>query len=250
MQARSRLSGVVASIALALTLAACGGSTDPRPLPATQLATHFDSIFSVRLAAGTAADSEAAFAVGQFVELAPAYGANDTAITVTTASGTQMWRGLSFALIDVNGDSDAFFALYPNRNLSRVVLVQIVRSGGWVSATSIGTTDQFTTVYPDSVASGTSTLLSTGATCSLQSRLAIDPTFSQEYSGYSCASAQINGSLSVVFRAATNIGSVAISNVTFGGVLLTEAGASHVVGIPSRGAAAAFGLKSLFDYRR
>jgi hypothetical protein len=244
--------GVVASMALMVVLGACGSSgTGPTPQTASQLANHFDQIYVAYQVAGTKADSTAAEYIAEYVETPAAYGATDASVTATTTSGTQTWRGEMFGVVFTNGDTNYYATLYPNQTLPEVIIVQIsYANGAYSGSAAIGTTDKFVTIHPDSVVSGTVTLVSAGSACSLQSGLSADSFLTSLFTGFGCTAATVNVSLSVGFAASTSLGTVAFSNVTLNGELFTQSGATHVVGIPSRGAAAALSLQSLFDRRR
>jgi hypothetical protein len=245
-----RLSLVGAAAATVAVAACSSSSTAPSPITPAQLAEHFDSLY---VAAVNDSNSAGEFIIPDFVEFGPAVGGNEVSATVTTASGAQTWHGVGFAGVitdDTVADTIFVVALYPNRDLQQVVFADFENSGGNIFG---ATANGFDTVWTNgTLNSASGSIVSTGATCSLQTGLAADPIM-QEFAGeaFSCVSAKFNVSLSATFPGGDNLGalaSVSISNVTFNGAELTLSGASHVVAIPSRAAAALMQLKSVLHH--
>jgi hypothetical protein len=242
MHIRRRRYTVVASVAFLLVLAAaCSSSTSPTPATTpAQLAEQFDAIYSTDLAAGTSADSNAARNVAEYAELAPAYGASEASFTVTTASGTQAWHGVAYAIAENATDTVYILGLYPNRSLQTALLVLIEMSNGTSEgALAAISVNGLISGPDDSVTTGTATTLSTGATCSEQSGLVADAYLTEYLAGESCESAKFQASFSAVFQAADGLGaleSVSATNATFNGALFQPSGGSHMVAIPSKAA--------------
>jgi hypothetical protein len=247
MQTRSRQYAVVASVALTMVLAACSSSTSPKQITPAQLAEHFDSIYSADLAAGTGLDSNAARNVAELVEVAAAYGGGEASVTVTTASGTQSWKGVGFIFLGTS-DTEYVSALYPNRDLQQVVISLVDMSGGVADGFAAASVDGLASGPNDSTITGeTASLLSTGATCSQQSGLAAASVLTGFVgTSVACTLAKFQVSFSAVFPAAAGLGaleSVSVTNATIIGPMFASTG-SHVVAIPSKGAALALRLRA------
>jgi hypothetical protein len=249
MRIYGRQRAMVATVAVTVGLAACNsassssGTTGPTSQKVPQLAQHFDSIYASIIAGGTAADSDRAADVAQFVELDPAYGLVDQAVTLTTTSGSRAWRGLAYELVS-GADSEYITVLYNDQNLDTMFVTVFPYENEQALPEGAYTTDAFTTLVQDSVTTGSTTLVSTDAVCIRQSGLAADTYYANYLPGATCQLATLNISIALVFNAANAstlgpLGSVSISNVTFNGVqLILPDGVSHVVSPPSKTAAA------------
>jgi hypothetical protein len=243
MQTRSRRYMVVASVALGLMLAACSSSTAPAPISSTQLAKDFDAIYSADLAVGTLADTDAGDLVAEFFEFGPAYGGGEASFTVTTASGTQTWHGVGFA-VTAEGDTAYLAAMYPNRDLQQAVFMFKQQSNGTGQDSLAGASASglVTGVY-DSIMTLLPTLESVGSSaCTLQAGLAADSVLTAVFSGedFACAPAKFQMAFNVIFPAAADLGALETvsGTVTINGPLFTDVGGpSHVVGIPTKMAA-------------
>lgn len=224
---RSSFVKTLAVVAVALGAAACGSdSTGPKALTASQAATAIDGVYGARLAAGTSTDSEIAFFIAEYVELAPAFGAAPRSFTVTTATGNQTWMGFDVEEAvgggtsnPHDGDSSFYFVAYPNISLSTFLVVEEqYDSLGGVGGGSILFYDT------DSGAAGTSVtasaaLLSTGAACSLQTGLRVDSLYSTVTDP--CVQNTIRASFSGDFAGTgldASLASLTFSNVTLNGV--------------------------------
>jgi hypothetical protein len=225
---------LVAVVTAAFAAAACGSSsTGPSGPTAAQTAEHIDSIFAADLAGGTESDSELAYAIAEYIEPAPAYGATQTSFTVTTASGAQTWQGFVIESEEM-GDTVFVTAAYPaNSNLSNFLLTLTAYD-------SLGEVDSIAFVAYDSagtiksvLASGTPTVsnavTSVGAACSLQSGLAADSVITAlTGSATSCNVINTTYSMSAQFSApalpaadaSLSISAVPIHGVQLGGTLL------------------------------
>jgi len=240
----------VASTALVVGLAACGSSNSPTgptaPTPA-QLASFFDSIYSADLAAGTAADSEAAVLVAELLELTPALGGHRTTISVTTGSGTQSWYGFEYGVND-GPDSEFVTIAYSDNNLTNVLLAEEAVDSSTSHTEAAIYTDNFQTGVGDSVATVSGAVTSVGSSCSLQSGLAADALITNYTEDVTCQLASYNVSASVVFAASSNLGalqSISFSNVGFNGVMFTDISGQHATPGPTRVAGAIRRLMAL-----
>jgi hypothetical protein len=251
-----------------MALAACGSSTSPPPVPpptAAQLAADFDGVYTALNAAAAtayassfadtaAADSEAAITIAQYAESAPANGGTETSFTATLTSGTATWAGVADVFTE-NADVDTVYwiAVYPHLNLDTLVIAGIEMSNGTLEGSiAFGSTDQFVTYVSGDLA-GSARVASTGSACSLETGLAAETVISDWVgsTATTCVLASIMASLSATFPANSlgNASVVMLSNQTFNGPLFAPTGGSRVVGIPSRGAAAAQVLDALIHRR-
>lgn len=235
---------LVGAAAAAVALAACSSdSTAPKPLTSQQVAQDIDEVFAADINAGTQDDSSAAFGIAQLVETGPAYGGTESSVSVTTGAGAHTWHGVGFVVDE--GDTVYVGALYPNRNLDTLVVVEVQAQNGITDARVLASTDGFVSGGDTTATAASASLLSTGGSCSLQSGLAAEAYISNFIGGSTCASAKFQISFSATLPAAANLGSVSFGNTTFNGPLFTVSGPSRVVGIPSKGAALAAQLRAL-----
>jgi hypothetical protein len=254
MHPRSRRPTILATAALALTFAACSSSTSPKSPSPQSLATHYDSIYSALVAAGTSADSEVATLVAIATVLPPAYGSPQSTFTVTTASGTATWKGYTLETAAANADSSFLTVAFSDNNLSQVIFAESDYdaagpvAGGAVALVGLS----LSTGGDDSTFTGSATVASVGHACpALQSGLASAPVLASLTDQVTaCAHATFNVSFSATFFASENLGalsSISISNATFDGVQLSGAliGPSHVAPGPSRLAALMLRLRNL-----
>jgi hypothetical protein len=252
MQPRFRRHAVVAAATLTLGLAACSSSntTGPSGPTAAQLATHFDSIYSALLAQGTSLDSEFAGFVAFGGEAPAAFGAQQASFTVTTQSGTQTWKGLTYeeAFTGSGGDSSFITFLYSDLTLDELMIAETdYPTSGQPGGEGLVLLN-FQTGGFDSTYTGSASVTSTGTTaCSLQTGLAADSLINVEFTGGSCQPATFQVSFQMTFPTADGAGtlsSVSVSNAAFDGVRLYQAAAaSHVAHTPSRLAALGMALR-------
>jgi len=251
MQSTGQLTRIAAlgCTALIVGLAACGGSGTTGPSggnpTAAQSAAHFDSIYAAYLAAGTAADSARAAIVAIFVEITPAYGGTQQNFTVTTAGGTATWYGFTYQIVESNGDSAYFTVAYDGLSLNNlIVFEQDDPTGGPRELSAALVRLASDSVYDDSVATGSATTASLGASCGQQSGLAADSLLAAYIgSGTTCRSGTFLVSASAGFYGAANLGpltSWVIDDVPFSGVRFDITGEKEqrpVIGPPTRLAA-------------
>jgi hypothetical protein len=241
MRVSGKLWAVAAMGGLVVGLGGCGsagssGSTGPAAGTAAQLATHFDSIYTAIIAGGTAADSDQAADVAQFVELAPAYGSPDQAVTLTTTSGTRAWRGLVYDLVS-GADSEFIAVVYNDQNLDTMFVTVFPYENEQALPEGTYTTGAFTTLIQDSLTTGGISVASTGASCTRQTGLAADTYFASYLPGATCVTATFNVSFSLMSSAAYadtlgSLGAVSVSNATLSGVQVTLPGGVSYVGSP------------------
>jgi hypothetical protein len=233
-----RISGrqwlIAASLGIGTALTACSNdsSTAPMAVSATQFADTADSIFSADLAGQPAA----ATAIARYVETSPAYGGGEAAPTINTSAGSLAVLGVAYAFI-TGADTTFYVSIYTANTLEQVAVVWFTGSSG-TAAGGEGTGSQFVTTGAGVVSNATGQLLTTGASCSLQTSLAAASTISAWVgSGATCAMATIEVSFVSTFPANQGLGALTaaiVSNVSFTGPVFEASGASHAVGVPSR----------------
>ena len=236
---------VVTTVSLSVVLAACSSSTTSPKGPSPQaLATHFDSIYSALLAAGTEQDSTTADIIGVATVAPPAYGSPQASFTVNTGAGIATWKGytIEFAETSANGDSEFATVAFSDNNLSQLIFVTAdydqngYKGGDALALLNLTTRGDVITLR------NSASLASTGSECpALQPGLASAAVIDTLVGTADCEHATFAISINASF---TNIGAltlVSMSNATFDGVRFSEGAASRVAPIPSR--IAALGLR-------
>jgi hypothetical protein len=157
---------LAAAIAVLATTAACGGdSTSPKVTP--NLAVHFDSLY-VAAKALSATDTNYNFRAIALsdLELPAAFGATPSNITMTTASGTESWKGFVFEEVMTNSgtpsDSGRIFLAYRDADAHTLVVAVLLANGSFGGA-SLMSND--TVVVNASTSSGSITQTAVGASC-------------------------------------------------------------------------------------
>jgi hypothetical protein len=165
MQRLPRLA-VTASIAALIAVAACGGDSTG-PGVATNLAVHFDSLY-VAAKARSAGDTNYNFRATALsdLELPAAFGATASNIAMTTATGTESWKGFVFMEVLTNSgapaDSGRLFLAYRDGDAHTLVVTVLLANGTSVGA-SLMTND--TVVIHASSNSGSIMQTGSGASC-------------------------------------------------------------------------------------
>jgi hypothetical protein len=163
---KSRRSSLAAVLVILTTLAACGGDSTG-PTPTTNLAAHFDTLYVAAkgLSAGDTNYNFRATALSD-LELPAAFGAEPTTVAVTTASGTESWKGFIFEEVMLNhgapADSGRLLLAYRDAD-AHTLIVTVLLANGTFAGTSLMAND--TVVVPASSASGSITHTGTGAAC-------------------------------------------------------------------------------------
>jgi len=217
-----------ALILVGITLvAACDGSTGPRPPSAQAVARHIDSLI--------AADSSLPLNVRQLrdqalgdVIFAPALGAVPATVQVTTVAGVQTWQGL----MDVDYDSqipDTLFVLaaYSDANMTNLILAQFeypppglhVSTIQWVVLMTSDTI--FATTHSPTVITS---VKSTGGACTAATGLINSSYYAQFVA--QCKLATFSGSVSATLPATLGMDPafehISISAQSFNGVQIVQ----------------------------
>jgi hypothetical protein len=214
---------LAAALATCITaIAACGGdSTGPVSTPI--LAVHFDSLY-VAAKALSATDTNYDFRATALsdLELPSAFGATPATIPVTTAAGSESWKGFIFeeVMLD-NGapaDSGRFLLAYRDADAHTLIATVQIASGAFVG-TSLLAND--TVVVPASSASGSITQTGTGAGCATPPAALTNPVITTA-SQATCLLARYSATLSATFPATAGV-DPALTQLSF--PLTTFAGA-------------------------
>jgi hypothetical protein len=195
---------------------ACSDSSGPSSADqATAIAARFDSIYFDALARSDSGASgfETRTLVASLLEIPAAFGALPSAITVTTASGTEHWQG--YELLDLASASEtsdsAFVLLAFRESNAHTVLVAFFDSTGAIDNAGIITDD---TVNASPTGGNASTsLLSVGNECRTPPTSLLNPQFNSPLAS-ACSLAMFRTSLSITFSSASAI-DPALESITF-----------------------------------
>ena len=207
------LTGIIASVA------ACGGSsTTPtggggNTTPGT-LAQHFDTLYQ-RARASSVGDTNYNFRTVALsdLELAAAFGASPTSISVTTAAGPEQWKGFVFEEVhDSSGvlDSATFVIAYRDSLVHTLIL-----SGFLGNGTSLGSSllANDTLQVASSSHSGDATLSTVGSSCATPIAGLVNPLITRAKST-TCTAAQFTAAQSLGFPARAGV-DAALTSVSF-----------------------------------
>lgn len=208
---------LAAGIAILSATAACGGdSTGPGGGGTTpSLAKHFDSLY-VSAKALSASDTNYNFRAVALsdLELPAAFGATATNITVTTASGTETWRGFVFEEVLTNSgtpaDSGRLVLAYRDGDAHTLVVTVILSNDSFAGGTLM-TKD--TVLVQASAASGTVSQTATGTACTTPPSGLTNPVVVTANLA-TCLSATFSASLNFTFPATAGV-DAALTHVSF-----------------------------------
>jgi hypothetical protein len=224
MRLSARLSLAATCCALAFT-GACSDSTSPdSSQDAAHLAAHFDSLY-VDAAAHSDTSYEGRSLLLSFLEVAPALGANATNITVTTANGTEHWKGFEIADLFVHGDTtDTTYIVAAYRESEvHTMVVAIYGQDGSIQTGGLLTNDTLD-IGPDD-GGGSTTRTSLGSTCTQPSSSLQNP-FVLTLNVQSCNVATFSTSMTLVMPSTPGadvaLTSLSFPTTTFNGVWVVE----------------------------
>jgi len=208
--------GFLASLAAIALTAACSDSSGPSTADqASAIAARFDSIY---VDASERSDSgnngfETRALLASLLEIPAALGATPSTINVTTASGSEQWKGYEFdELTAPNTTPDSAFVLLAFREANaHTVLVVFFDSTGAPQNAGLITND--TLSAQPTAGDGTTTLLSVGDACGTPASTLVNPEFDSPLSS-SCALANFRTSLTLQFSTSPNI-DAALASLTF-----------------------------------
>jgi hypothetical protein len=198
MRLATRLS-VAAAIGIIAATTACGSDSTGPPADHTPgtLAQHFDTLFAHAIVARAQLLSN--------LELAAAFGAAPTTITVTTSAGTEQWKGFVFEEVHPDTgakvDSAYFVVAYRDSLVHTAVLAGFLANG-----TSLGTEllTNDTVVIDTSSQSGGASLTSVGASCTTPIAGLVNPIIATAQST-TCLAAVFSSNLTLAFPAHTGV---------------------------------------------
>jgi hypothetical protein len=224
MRLSARLS-LAATCCTVFFTSACSDSTGPSDAQlAAQLAMHFDSLYVSATDAGTAADSNRSLPL-TYLELAAAFGANASSVTVTTANGTEHWKGFELEDVETSGSGlDVFLLVAYRESAAHTMLFASFNADGSFQSGGMFAND--TLAFADSVGTGSTSRTSVGDSCVTPSASLANPLVAQVASGYSCSKATFNTSLSYSMPSVPSVDpalrSISFSSTSFNGARLTS----------------------------
>jgi hypothetical protein len=234
MQFAPRLAFVAALAILAVT-AACGsdstGPGDGQTPPS--LAVHFDSLYAQAKAQSTSDTMYKFRSVAlSDLELPAAFGATPTNITVTTASGTETWKGFVFEEVLTNSgtptDSGRLVLAYRDADAHTLIVTAFLANGTSAGATLV-TND--TVVVKANANAGSATLVSTAAACPAAPSGLTNPVIATANQA-TCLSATFTATLTLGFPATDGVDAaltqISFPTTTFSGVRFQDPFATTV----------------------
>lgn len=245
-----RLPARMALAATCCTLAftsACSDSTSPdNTQDAAHLAAHFDSLYVAAASHGDASAYSFRITALSLLELAPALGAPSTNITVTTANGTEHWKGFELEDVLESGgtpnDSTYFVIAYRESDV-HTAIVALYDTEGNIQDGVLLTNDTLGVVPSDG--SGTTTRTSLGSTCTEISSSLQNPQLTS-INPLACNAAAFGTSMTLVVPSDPNVDaaltSLSFPATTIQGVRILENG--------STGEAAARSLRAMLRKSR
>jgi hypothetical protein len=223
----------VAAIAIITATAACGsdstGPVDDNTPPS--LARHFDTLYTQAKAQSTTDTLyELRAAALSDLELSAAFGATPTNLTVTTASGTETWKGFVFEEVLANGgtptDSGRLVLAYRDADAHTFIVTTFLANGSSPGALLV-TND--TVVVHANANAGSATLESTGAACPAAPAGLANPVIAIANQA-TCLSATFSAALTLGFPATAGVDAalthISFPATTFSGVRFQDPSAS------------------------
>lgn len=234
MRLFARLTLAATCCTLVLT-SACSDSTSPNnSQDAAHLAAHFDSLYVTAAALANGSPGYAARAtLLSLVEVAPAFGATASAVTVSTANGTEHWNG--FELEDVTSQggtpSDTTYLLVAYREAeAHTLLLAFYRADGSIEDGGIFANDTLSIEATDF--QGSTARTSLGSACTQPSSSLQNPDLTT-LASLPCNTAKFSASLALLVPSVQNVDpaltSLSFSTTTFNGVRVVEPAAGQAV---------------------
>jgi hypothetical protein len=179
------------------------------------LTLHFDSLYA-QAKAQSASDTMFKFRSVALsdLELPSAFGATPTNITVTTASGTETWKGFVFEEVLTNSgapaDSGRLVLAYRDADAHTLIVTALLANGTSAGA-SLVTND--TVVVHANANAGSVKLVSTGAACPEAPAGLINPVIATANQA-TCLSATFTAALTLGFPATAGV-DAALTQISF-----------------------------------
>ena len=178
----------------ALTLTACGESTAPHTVTATQLARHIDSLTVATGGVGWRFDFLAN------LEWPPGYGAAPVSVVVTTGTGTSTWQGFMAKVVpDQGADSEYIIFAYSDYQLTNAISAKLRYVGGQPQSRVSVLADTSQAIFGGS-GTVTAATVSTGGACTPVTGLQY---FSPNTGAATCTLGLFDGMISWTFPPST-----------------------------------------------
>ncbi len=206
---------LAAALAILISTAACGSDNSTGPAPKTILANRFDTLYLAAKATSTT-DSNFDFRTSALsdLELPAAFGGTPTNISVTTANGTESWKGFIFEEVMTNGgtpvDSGRLFLAYRDADAHTLIATVILANGSFVSSALMAND---TVIVHASATSGSITQTATGGSCPTAPSGLSNPVIATA-SQATCLLATYSATLSFSFPAASGV-DAALTQLSF-----------------------------------
>jgi hypothetical protein len=220
---------IAASLAAVVLTAACSDSSGPSAADqATAIAARFDSIYvdATAQSNGGANAFTARAGIASLLEVPPAFGAIPSTITVTTASGSESWKGFEFVDLTPSSTDSSFVLLAYREAAAHTVLAVIIDRTGVVDSATIAIliTGDTLFVQPNG-GSGATTLFSVGAACRTPPSSLTNPEFDSPLAS-SCSLATFHTTLSLQFPSSPSIDatltSLSFTSATVSGIRVVD----------------------------
>jgi hypothetical protein len=215
MRFSARLTLAASCVTIAFTTA-CSDSTGPTPAQqAARLAAHFDTLYvqaNAQSDSGRSGYSNRALLM-TILEIAPAFGAPPSNVTVTTASGVEHWKGFELEEVTLNGStpSDSGYILIAYRESdAHTTFVGFYGANGQIQQGGLIVNDTLA-ITPTSGNSSTS-VTSVGGACATPSGL-VNPQL-VSFGQSTCESAKFSTAMTANFASTTNV-DPALTHVSF-----------------------------------
>jgi hypothetical protein len=209
---------LAAALGVIATVAACSDSTTSPggggPKAGT-LAQHFDTLFAqAKALSATNINYLPRANLLSGLELAAAFGASPTNVTVTTSVGTEQWKGfvIEEVLNDTSSSPDsAIFVFVYRDSMAHTGVLSGFHSDGTPLASVLLTDD--TIGVNDNSRSGSFTLVSVGGSCATPIAGLVNPLIATDESD-TCASAVFNIALTLGFPSTAGV-DAALTSISF-----------------------------------
>jgi hypothetical protein len=210
---------------------ACSDSTSPNTQDAAHIAAHLDSLYLAAVLDGdTSGVSSFRLTTLSLLELAPALGAPASNITVTTANGTEHWKGFELEDVLESGgtpnDTTYFVVAYRDSDV-HTAIVALYDTEGNIQDGVLLTNDTLGVVPSDG--SGTTTRTSLGSTCTELSSSLQNPQLTS-INPLACNAAAFGTSMTLVVPSDPSVDaaltSLSFPTTTIKGVRILETGST------------------------
>lgn len=231
MRLFAHLSLAATCCALVFT-SACSDSTSPNNSEdAAHLAAHFDSLYVAAAAQAEGSDGYTGRAtLLSLLEVAPAFGATASDVSVTTSSGTEHWKGFELEDVLTSGgtpnDTTYFLVAYREAAV-HTVLLAFYGSDGNLQSGGIFTNDTLSIGADDTLSTGSTSRSSLGSDCTQPSSSLQNPDVTS-LAPLACNAATFGTSMSLTIPSEPNVDaaltSLSFTTTTFNGIRVLEAG--------------------------